>query len=280
MQDILVHITIPQADAVCYFWETSNHGGQGSYCRPRSEQDKFSRTTVEFDHAMRWCSVELISWSLKWKQIYLLVSEGVRSWPCWGKFVLVPAMMRVTFDNYHSIVVLMSIIGEGITSLKYVGKLNKEYPSCKEALFEQATFYDSECFACIPMDTICAYSDIGGSGHVIHWCKLLGQSKILFFMLFLPGPFCCIRLQSTTDSSQVERVEGLPSGSTTKILLDIFSEVMSSWSYSILGAKPGMLTRYKFSCVLNCSGAELLHDRYIQVWVKFLFVGQLISVCL
>ena len=127
------------------------------------------------------------------------------------------------------------------------------------------------------MDTICAYSDIGGSGHVIHWCKLLGQSKILFFMLFLPGPFCCIRLQSTTDSSQVERVEGLPSGSATKILLDIFSEVMSSWSYSILGAKPGMLTRYKFACVLNCSGAELLHDRYIQVWVKFLFVGQLIQ---
>ena len=109
---------LPFPKLMQYFWETSNHGGQGSYCRPRSEQDKFSCTTVEVDHAMRWCSVELISWSLKWKQIYLLVSEGVRSWPCWDKFVLVPAMMRVTFDNYHSIVVLMSIIGEGVTSLK------------------------------------------------------------------------------------------------------------------------------------------------------------------
>lgn len=82
--------------------------------------------------------------------------------------MLVPTVMRATLENHHSTVTLLLIIGEGIICLQYLGKLDKEYPSCKEALFEQATHCDSECFARVLMDTVCDYSDIGGTGHVIH----------------------------------------------------------------------------------------------------------------
>ncbi|KAM3353016.1 hypothetical protein ACQJBY_024283 [Aegilops geniculata] len=71
-------------------------------------------------------------------------------------------------------------------------------------------------------------------------------------------------------------LQGLPSGSATKFLMEMFSEVMNSWSCFIPSAKPGRLKRCNLLCASNSSGQGLLYDGYIQVWVPFLIAGQFI----
>ncbi|XBH60443.1 hypothetical protein VPH35_115044 [Triticum aestivum] len=89
------------------------------------------------------------------------------------------------------------------------------------------------------------------------------------------GESCTILMYSTRWLLRISSsvLQGLPSSSAAKSLMDMFLEFMSSWNYSIPSANPGMLTRYKFSYVSNSSGIELLHGCYIQVWVQFLFAG-------